>query len=204
MPEMPWSGGRIYDQSYEAAMTEIDDAINQLRARGAKKVFVAGHSLGANAALHYATRTSVDGVLALAPGHVPDQRGFQDSLADSLQRAKNMVRDGKGDEKAIFDDNNQGERFTVQTTAKIYLSYMDSEGPAVIPKSAAALKPGTPLLWVVGTRDGMYKRGSSYAFDKAPPHPKSKYVVINSDHRGTPADARNEIIAWLRDLRERD
>ncbi len=199
-PEMPWSGGRIYDQTYEAAMEEIDAAVQELRERGAKKIFVGGHSLGANAALYYATRTSLAGVLALAPGHRPDSRLFQKKLAASVERAKSMIQAGKGDERASFDDINQGKSLTVQTTAKIYLSYMDPEGAAVMPKSATAIKPGIPLLWVVGTYDGIYKLGPTYAFDKAPPHPHNKYVVVTSDHRNTPRDATSEIIAWLNAL----
>jgi len=199
-PEMPWSGGRIYDRTYEEAIEQIDSAVHELGERGAKKIFIAGHSLGANAALYYATRRTVDGVLALAPGRVPEGQTFQKNHSASLELAKSMVRAGKGDERASFDDTNQGRRFIVQTTPKIYLSYMDPEGPAVMPQSAASMKPGTPLLWVVGTYDGMYNRGPSYAFEKAPPHPQSKYVVIKSDHLNTPRDATSEIIAWLRAL----
>lgn len=199
-PEMPWSGSRIYDQTYQAAMEQIDNAVKELRERGTKKIFIAGQSLGANAALYYATRTSVDGVLALAPGHTPEQDGFRRRFSDGVEQAKNMIRVGKSDERASFNDTNQGKDFTVQTTAKIYLSYMDPEGPAVMPKSAAAIKPGTALLWVVGTNDAMYKRGPAYAFEQAPRHPQSKYVVVRSDHFNTPRDAVDEILAWLRAL----
>lgn len=198
---MPWSGDRNYDRSFEAAMEEIDDAVKALRDQGAKKIFIAGYSLGAAAALHYATRVRVDGVLALAPGHTPEQPGFQRSRGNSVARAKSMVRAGKGDERASFSDEDQGDVFTVETTANIYLSYTDPEGQAVIPKSAAALKAGTPLLWVVGTNDPMYKRGPSYAFEKASPDPRSKYLVVQSNHRDTPRDATNEIISWLNSLR---
>jgi len=193
-PEMPWSGARIYDRTYEAAMEEIDAVVKELRDSGAKKIFIGGQSLGANAALYYAGRTEVDGVLALSPGHIPDVQ----TPEDSVTRAKRIIQAGRGDERASFEDNNQGNRFTVQTTAKIYLSYMDPDGPAVMPKSAAALKPGTPLLWVVGMRDPMSKRGRSYAFDKAPRHPLNRYVEIKGDHLSTPGDAVPEILAWLR------
>jgi hypothetical protein len=64
-------------------------------------------------------------------------------------------------------------------------------------KNAAALKPGTALLWVIGTRDPLYKAGSSYAFDKAPPNPKNKHIVVDSDHISTPADAAGEIVNWI-------
>ena len=70
-PEMPWSGRRTYDKSVEGTDGEIDAEITKLRNQGAKQIFLAGHSLGAAYALHYATRTAVDGVVAIAPGHRP-------------------------------------------------------------------------------------------------------------------------------------
>lgn len=50
---MPWSGRREYDAGMDTAMAEVDAAARALRDAGAKKVVVAGHSMGANAALHY-------------------------------------------------------------------------------------------------------------------------------------------------------
>src|SRR5688500_9024158 len=44
-PETAWSRGRIYDKSVEGAMLEIDQEVSQLRAKGAKKIVVAGQSL---------------------------------------------------------------------------------------------------------------------------------------------------------------
>src|SRR5690242_17289106 len=46
-PEMPWSGKRLYDKGIAGAMIEIDAAVKTLRDKGAKRIFVAGHSLGA-------------------------------------------------------------------------------------------------------------------------------------------------------------
>ncbi|NNU42411.1 hypothetical protein [Ramlibacter montanisoli] len=45
--EMPWSGRREYDVPVDAAEKEVDAALDAMRARGAGKVFVAGHSQGA-------------------------------------------------------------------------------------------------------------------------------------------------------------
>ena len=198
-PEMPWSRGRALNRSFETAMEEVDDVVKELRAAGAKKIFIAGHSLGANATLYYGTRSSVDGVLAIAPGHVPELKGFQERLGDSVERARRMIQTGHGDERASFTDTNQGKDFAVQTTAQIYLSYMDPAGHAVMPKNAAALKPGCPLLWVIGTNDPMYERGPSYAFERAPPsHPLNKYLVVRSNHLNTPEAATGEIVVWLK------
>ena len=50
-PDMPWSRSRIWEKSFDQAMAEIDKYVTQLRGKGAKKIIVGGHSLGANAAL---------------------------------------------------------------------------------------------------------------------------------------------------------
>ena len=42
--EMPWSGRREYDVDVAAAEKEVTAALDGMRAKGAKKLFVAGHS----------------------------------------------------------------------------------------------------------------------------------------------------------------
>src|SRR5215831_15345076 len=66
-PEMPWSPRRAYDAGANAAMREIDASVARLKSRGAQKIFVAGHGLGAAAAVGYATLRRIDGLIALAP-----------------------------------------------------------------------------------------------------------------------------------------
>jgi esterase/lipase len=197
-PEMPFSRNRGFDKSYEDCVPEIDNAVALLRKQGATTIFIGGHSLGASIALYYGTKTTVDGILAIAPGGNTGQIG--DLVQVEVARARKMVAEGKGDKIGVFDDYNQGIRHTRRTTARIYLSYQDPDGSSVIPKNAAALKPGTPLLWVVGTKDPMYQRGTSFAFDKAPPNPRNKYVVVDAGHMETVFDteAIRQIVAWLK------
>jgi hypothetical protein len=149
-------------------------------------------------ALYYGTRTTVDGILAIAPGGTTGQVGQM--VQGELERARKMIAEDKGDKIGMFDDYNQGIRHTRRTTARIYLSYQDPDGSSVIPKNVAALKPGTPLLWVVGTKDPMYERGASFAFDKAPQDPRNKYVVVEAGHMETLFDteAIKQIVAWVK------
>jgi len=198
VPEMPYSRYRGFDKAYEDTVSEIDRAIAEIRSKGAKRIFIAGHSLGANVALYYGTKVQVDGIVAVAPGHAPEAKRYASSVGGSVETARKMVSEGNGDKIGIFDDYNQGKRETRKVTAKIYLSYTDPQGPAVMPTNAAALKPGTALLWVVGTQDPMYQSGPSYAFEKAPPNQNNKYVVVDSNHMNTPNVAAEEIVAWLK------
>jgi len=86
----------------------------------------------------------------------------------------------------------------VAATAEVYLSWFDPDGPAVMPKSAASFKVPTPLLLVVGSGE----RGKDYVFDKAPPHPKSRFVTVPADHFAVPSAAIDEVVTWLGSLRQ--
>jgi len=202
-PEMPWSRNRIYAKSYEDSMLEIDKAVNRLKSKGATRIVIAGHSLGANAALGYAARREgLSGVIVIAAGHFQDLHGFQKKVGFDWLKAKDMVDSGKGKERASFTDINQGGKSTRYTTANIYLSWFNPMGPANFPQNTINIKKGTPLLWITGTNDYFaMMRGSGYAFDLAPENPKNKYVLIEADHFTTPTKSINVISEWLRTLR---
>lgn len=44
--EMPWSGRRRYDRSYEGAMSEIDAAVARLKAKGARRIIEGAGACG--------------------------------------------------------------------------------------------------------------------------------------------------------------
>ena len=198
-PNMPWQADRIFDKTLEEAMIEIDGIVAELKSDGADKIVIAGHSLGANAALAYgARRDGLAGIIAMAPGHVPEL--WASRFADDVAKARAMVDAGNGDEEPEFNDINQGKTTTFLMPAKNYLSWYDPDGEAVMPKSAARLKPGTPLMWIVGEQDRMAGFGEAYAFAKAPAHPNSRYEVIGGGHGATPKKGKGKILKWLKGL----
>lgn len=200
-PEMPWSRDRGLDKTYEDSMLEIHEVVTKLRAQGATKVVVGGHSMGANAALGYASRYSgLAGVLAIAPGHVPEIRAYQDKIDNDWQRAKQMVDSGNGNSRSEFNDLNDGDVSTKNFKAAIYLSWYSPTGPASMPVNTSNLKPSTPLLWIIGEKDRMYQRGENYAYSKAPHHPKNLYLVVKGGHKATPKIGKGEILDWLHSL----
>ena len=69
-----------------------------------------------------------------------------------------------------------------------------------MPAMAAAFKKPGPLLWVIGTGDPLFRAGAAYAYDKAPAHPSSKYLVVQADHVSTPDVAAGEVLAWIQSL----
>ena len=198
-PTMPWAQDRIYDASFDEAMREIDREIDSLRQKGAKFIVVAGHSLGANAALGYAaSRDGASGIIALAPAHTPELHGFIKRVGRDVSRARALVAAGKGKEKHRFSDVNQGRALEVAATAEVYLSWFDPDGPAVMTKSAASFKAPTPLLLVVGSGN----QGKDYIFDKAPPHAKSRFVAVPAGHIAVLSAAIGEVVTWLDSLRQ--
>jgi pimeloyl-ACP methyl ester carboxylesterase len=199
-PEMPWSARRIYDATFDDAMKEIDAAADKLRKAGATKIAVVGHSLGANAAIGYgARRKNLHGVVALAPGHLPEAWALRARTSGAIAQAKKLIAAGKGDVRMSFPDLAQGIPFSVNATPSVYVSMFDPDGPAVMPKNAAAMGE-VPLLWIVGVADPMILHGKDYVYGRGTRHPKSKYVVSASMHLSTPYQSRGEIIAWLKGL----
>jgi len=202
-PEMPWSGRREYDKDFAAAMAEIDEAIAALRKAGANKIIVGGHSMGANAALHYAGRTKVDGVLVMAPGHFAEGRKTQEFVGDSVTKAREMVAAGKGSETARFEDFNTGNRRkTVKCPAASYLSYFDPTGPMNAHKNATSLKPDTPVLWIVGKKEEPGAKGiGSAVHDLLAPMAASRYVEVDADHLNTPDASKAVVVDWLKSFK---
>jgi pimeloyl-ACP methyl ester carboxylesterase len=207
MPEMPWSFHRRYAATYDQAMAEIDAAIAGLKSKGARRIVIIGHSLGANAAIGYAARrpglADLAGVVALSPGHLPETGDMREFVADAVARAKKLVAEGKGDVPQTFPDMAQGIPLVAHATPRVYLSWFDPDGPAVIPKNAAAIGASphpVPLLWVVGKLDPIARRGPDYAFAAAAKNPKSKYLEVFAGHLTTPLVAHRQVVAWINSL----
>ncbi len=199
-PEMPWSFSRIYAATYAQAMSEIDMAVASLKARGAKKIILIGHSLGANAAIGYAaTRGPLAAVIALAPGHLPETEGLRGRTRTAIVEATQLIANGQGDVRHSFPDQVQGFPTVVSATPFVYLSMFDPNGPAVMPKNAAAMPP-VPFLWVAGIFDPIYSRGRDYAFTLGAKHPKSRYLEVLGGHLSAPLLAHGKIMDWLNSL----
>ncbi len=197
-PTMCWARTRIYDAAFPDCLREIDAAITALRGMGAHRFIVAGESLGGNAALAYgAQHPELAGIIALAPAAVPDQLVQIPAIARSLAQARQMVAAGQGNQRAGFADSNLGQTFTVNTTAAIYVSFFDPDGPAEFPKLLASVRP--PVIWVAGSRDH-FQHNAATLFAELPANPLNRQVVVDADHLGTPAAGTAAVLAWLKTL----
>lgn len=196
-PTMPWSRKRAYAKTYDASMEEIDAAVKRLRSKGANRVFIGGHSMGANAVLGYgARRTEPAGIVLLAPGHTPSMRGFTRRVQKSLKKARGLASRGKGKQRTKFGDINQGKTKQVSTTAEIYLSWFDPVGPAVVPTNARNIPKGLPVFCADGSRE-KFKR-CSLVQSSLKASEKHLFERVDADHRGVPHAAGTSLLKWLR------
>ena len=196
--EMPWSGRRAYDAGYPVALQEISAQIKVFRAQGYRRVLLAGHSFGANAALAYmAEMGDADGIIAMAPGHSPRYMYDSGMVRSSVNEARSALAGGRADEKIKLNDMNQGQRRDFNLPAQILLSYFEPDGWGHMPATAARFKQAVPFLWVIGNTDPLFAAGENFAYAKAPPHPRSSYLVVTAGHRDTPEVATAQILQWV-------
>lgn len=199
--EMPWSGRRQYDVDMNAATEEVTRAIEAMRAKGARKVFVSGHSQGGVFAVYYGRLQRVDGIVTVAPGGQVDTSVFAATVAHHVAKARQMVESGRGGEKSEFGDF-EGTRGTsaVNTTAAIYLSWFDPNGGQTT-RAFRNVKEGTPVLYVAPLRDyPALQRGKLQNFSALPSHAQTRLYEPDSDHLNSPAAAAKEAVAWVRQV----
>ncbi len=204
--EMPWSGQRHYNKDVAAAEQEVTAALDDLRSKGATKLFVAGHSQGAVFALHYAGRHPLDGLVIIAPGGDVSTRFYRQQVGASVARARSLVASGKGNERGEFDEFEGGRgNWAVNTTAAIYLTWFDPDGAMNQEKSSRALPKSLPVLHVAPASDyPALLRAKQSMFNALPDHPLKKLHEPNADHRSAPAASVDEIARWIAEVGSRN
>jgi pimeloyl-ACP methyl ester carboxylesterase len=202
VPEMPWSRSRYIDGPPDKAFDEIAALLAGFKRAGAAKIFLAGHSIGATAALGYAAaRGGIDGLALLATGHVPTFYALglgpiNAAVRDAIARARSLVAAGHGATIEEFADNNQGEALRVRMRAADYLGYFDPGG-AMDPQAQIARAP-CPVLWAIGTRDSLYSASRSLYFDRLPRDPRHAFFETDADHRSLPQAAVQTTAAFFK------
>lgn len=202
-PLMPWGKGRIYDRDFNGAMQEIDSAIAKLKAAGAERVFIAGHSMGGNAGFGYAlAHPEIAGFIGIATAHQPENKALQrQGLAEAVARAKAMIDTGKGDEKDDFIDFNVKPQPPAHTTANIYYSWFSEDGPANLIEKAKRYSGMPAVLWLdseteLNPKNTVRLKTSEIIRTK----PNVVFEVLPADHIQAPAAAVSRVLAWLQDV----
>lgn len=196
--EMSWSGKRDYDVSVSAAENEVEAALNSLRAKGATKLFVAGHSQGGLFALYFGNKHVVDGVIAMAPGGNVGSNTFIKKLGEYVERARKLVEEGKGEDKTSLADF-EGSKgvYSIVTTPSVYLSWFEPEGAMNELSAINNMNPATPVLFIVPTNDyPPLLKIKQQMFESLPVNPRTKLYEPDSNHLNAPSASLSEIVAW--------
>lgn len=200
--EMPWSRQRQYDADVSAAEKQVQSAIDGLRAKGASQVFVAGHSQGGVFALHVGGRLAASGIIAIAPGGNVANQLFRKKLGATVAQARQLVAEGKGDERTQFHDF-EGSKgtFPVTTTATIYLTWFDPDGAMNQSLAVRNLKPEVPVLYIVPTSDypGL-RKVKQEMFGALPSNPLTRLYEPDANHIKAPSASIDEIARWTAEV----
>ncbi|MGE5540205.1 MAG: alpha/beta hydrolase [Gemmatimonas sp.] len=198
-PGMAW-GAREYDVSVEQSDVEIENGLKALRDKGARRVFLAGHSIGAVVAIHYAVAHPLDGVIAIAPGAFPENPTYIKTLADEVQKLRDAVTAGRGGEKITFREfEPHVGRFPVRAPAAAILSYFEPEGPLNFKRNIAALPPELPVLYIVSSGDVAHGFGvySKNLFSAVPKNPLTRLFEPQVEHFDAPTASIDETVAFI-------
>ncbi len=204
--EMPWSGRRNYDADVGGAEKEVESALANLRTKGATKLFVAGHSQGGLFALYFGGKHAIDGVVAIAPGGNVASPVFREKLGESVEQARKLVADGKGNEKTRFLDF-EGSRGTspVISTPVAYLSWFDPDGAMNQSIAVRSVSPQVPVLFIVPKGDyPALLKVKQPMFKALPQRPLTRLYEPDSSHLDSPSASRDEIIRWTREAANTD
>jgi alpha-beta hydrolase superfamily lysophospholipase len=197
--EMAWSGRRDYDVPVRQAVAEVDAALQAMRAQGARKLFIAGHSLGGLFTFYLGSQLKVDGLIAIAPGGSPASMVYRDKLGSTLQEARRLVAEGKGNDKvSLLDYEGSRGTYPIVTPPAAYVDWFDPAGALNQTTALEHLDPATPVLLVVPTRDypALLRLKQSTA-SALPRHPQTRLYEPDASHLEAPAAAAPEIIRWI-------
>jgi pimeloyl-ACP methyl ester carboxylesterase len=200
--EMPWSRNRNYDVPVSRGEEEVTAAAADLRSKGAKKVFIAGHSQGGGFVLHYASKHSADGIIVLAPGGNVGGLVFERYVGDARARARKLVAEGKGNEAVELRDY-EGKRgdYPVLSPPAAWLTWFEPEGAMNFPRAARSVDPKTPVLFVIPTDDyPALLKASPGVFRSLPKNPLTRLYEPSADHLGAPSASVEEITRWTREI----
>ena len=203
-PEMCWSKKRIFDEDFTACLTDVDAAVAKLEASGVKKIVVAGMSQGAIAALAYgASHPDLAGIVAMGPAGDPADLTRAPTLATSVKLAGTLVKAGKGNTVADFNDVVTGDvPVPVAATPEAFLSFHGPDSPiATMKRVIAKLLPQIklPVLWIAGTHDPS-QASAAQGFAKIPKNKLNRLATVDADHGGTPDASAEALTGWLATL----
>ncbi|MBF0285372.1 MAG: alpha/beta fold hydrolase [Magnetococcales bacterium] len=201
VPRMPWSR---WDAPFESLRGVVDAAIATSPTDG-KPLALVGHSLGGAAALHYGAGTvhpAVTALATLAPGHFPHSATkLRQHTEGSVQRARVMAAEGRGEESAEFTEVNTGVIRPITMTAATYRSYYDPEIHPEVMKELPRIR--LPLLWIGGEQDDLTRSmdyAGAFARLQAADSPAkiwNRLLILPETHTSVVPQSASALLEWF-------
>ena len=141
-------------------------------------------------------------MIAIAPGGNVNSPTFREKLGDSVERVRNLVAAGKGNEMTPLADYEGAKGvYLVITTPAIYLTWFDPDGAMDQMAATKAINPQTPVLFIgpKGDYPGLLKLKQSM-FDALPKSPFNKLYEPDASHLGAPSASAEEIVRWISEV----
>jgi len=200
----PWgvsiADKKLYPRMFEDCVDQIDQSIKRLTAQGADRIFLVGHSMGANACLYYATqKTNFTGIVLLSPAHNMHIDSYAKLYKSSASESKKMIDNGQGDQMGHFIDIwREGER-VIETQAKTYYSMINPAGAANMQLSVSRILKPINVLSISGTDDRTQREFGRTVYNLIPKTAKSKMLAVKGTHLSI-CDNKEIILNWINTL----
>ncbi len=148
--------------------------------------------------MYYNSKHNVDGTIAITPGGDVGRHVYLDKLGEYVPQARQLVAEGKSDQKTrFFDFEGKKGVYAVTTTPASYLEWFNPEGAMHMQRFVQTANPQTPVLWIVAKDDYPALRKINIPLcEKLPRHALTKFYESSSDHRGAPSASLDEIMSW--------
>lgn len=180
--ENSWALGKLYQQPFEHSIPEIHQGIDRLAKRGATRIHIVGHSIGANIALFYATQfTNFKSIVCLAPAHNTHLAKFNQWSLWSRNKAQALL-DNNNDEVADFIDVAMAEVYITQGRPSAYLSYLNPAGNSVMTRNVQKITQPINLFIGTGTEDVTQVNVKSMLYEPAGKTQASQFLQTADDH----------------------
>ena len=195
LAHMTWS--HFWDGTQCQGLNYLQQLVKAEKQKG-MRVLLVGHSLGGMHSLIYAhfKNHGLTGVIPVAPGHMlPLSKRVIETTQGDIDRAKRLIRQGKGNKVFTFKTLNGYALQDVVTTPRIYLSYHDPNQTWDFNQVLPSVKPR--WLWIVGANDGI-KAFNDKTAALMPGNVAANYKVTAGDDHFTVLDkVANLVHKWF-------
>lgn len=177
-----WALGKLYQYPFEQCISDVQQGIDRLVTRGATRIHIVGHSLGANIALYYATQyTNFKSIVALAPAHNTHLAKFNQWSLWSRNKAQSLINQGD-DTQADFVDVAMMEVYITSGRPSSYLSFQNPNGNTVMTRNVRRFLRPINLFMATGSNDVTQVEVASMIYNPAKKTDASRLLSTNDGH----------------------